>query len=210
MAYKDNEKELEYQKTYYERNKEKKKQYHKNYYESNKERLLNRQKIWKESNKERLKEYRRNYYENNKEKELENQRIWKEANWKQTLEQTNKYRKKRYAIDPNFKLTISLRSRFYYELKKHSATKKQSSITLVGCSIKKLKKYLESKFEEGMTWDNWSTNGWHVDHIVPCSSFDLTKEKEQKKCFHYTNLQPLWAVDNRAKQSKLDWVKECA
>jgi hypothetical protein len=51
-------------------------------------------------------------------------------------------------------------------------------------------------------------NGWHIDHIKPCSSFDLTKEEEQRKCFHYTNLQPLWATDNRKKADKIDHKKD--
>ena len=47
-----------------------------------------------------------------------------------------------------------------------------------------------------MTWENHGQYGWHVDHIKPCALFDLTKIEEQKKCFHYTNLQPLWWRDN--------------
>ena len=58
-----------------------------------------------------------------------------------------------------------------------------------------------------MTWKNWGVKGWHLDHIIPCASFDLSLPEEQKKCFHYTNLQPLWAEDNLSKGSKLDWKK---
>jgi hypothetical protein len=54
-----------------------------------------------------------------------------------------------------------------------------------------------------MTWDNYGKKGWHVDYILPCASFDLTKEEEQKKCFHYTNLQPLWWLDNIKKSDKI-------
>jgi len=196
MAYKDKEKERETTRKYRENNKEK---------------IRERLRIWRENNKEKIRENRRNYYLNNREKELALQRIWNSKNSKRKKERKEKiYMRNRYHIDPDFKLRMSLRSRFWYELRKHLATKEESSLVYVGCSIKQLKEYLENKFEEGMTWDNWSINGWHVDHIVPCSSFDLTKEKEQKKCFHYTNLQPLWAKDNRAKHNKLDWVKECA
>jgi len=195
MAYKDKEKERETTRKYRENNKEK---------------IRERLRIWRENNKEKIREKRRNYYLNNREKELALQRIWNSKNSKRKKEREKIYMRNRYHIDPDFKLRMSLRSRFWYELRKHLATKEESSLVYVGCSIKQLKEYLENKFEEGMTWDNWSINGWHVDHIVPCSSFDLTKEKEQKKCFHYTNLQPLWAKDNRAKHNKLDWVKECA
>ncbi len=64
-----------------------------------------------------------------------------------------------------------------------------------------LKTWLECKFKEGMTWEN--RNLWHIDHVLPCSSFDLTKAEEQAKCFHYTNLQPLWASENLSKVKRL-------
>jgi hypothetical protein len=68
-------------------------------------------------------------------------------------------------------------------------------------------KHLESKFTEGMSWSNYGYKGWHVDHIKPCASFDLSDPEEQKKCFHYTNLQPLWWYDNFKKGAKLDYAK---
>ena len=72
---------------------------------------------------------------------------------------------------------------------------------LIGCTGKELKEYIEKKFVDEMTWDNRKL--WHIDHIVPCCSFDLIKEEEQKRCFHYTNLQPLWGSDNLKKGSKM-------
>lgn len=78
--------------------------------------------------------------------------------------------------------------------------KSASTEQLLGCSFEFLKTYLESKFFPGMNWDNVSM--WHIDHIRPCSSFDLTIESEQRECFHYTNLQPLWAKDNIAKGAR--------
>ena len=73
-------------------------------------------------------------------------------------------------------------------------------MVLTGCTIPYLRGYLEGKFKEGMTWENYGS--WHVDHIKPCASFDLTKKEEQEKCFHYTNLQPLWALENIKKGKK--------
>lgn len=72
---------------------------------------------------------------------------------------------------------------------------------MIGCSIEELKQYLEKQFKEGMTWDNYGE--WHIDHIIPCAAFDLTKEEEQLKCFNYTNLQPLWAEENEKKGDKI-------
>jgi hypothetical protein len=71
---------------------------------------------------------------------------------------------------------------------------------LLGCSVSFLKGFLEAKFTEGMTWQNHGE--WHIDHIKPCASFNLLDEEEQKKCFHYTNLQPLWAAENLSKGCK--------
>lgn len=104
------------------------------------------------------------------------------------------YNNKKRATDINYKLRCNLRNRLYYAVK----FKKESSILdLIGTDINGLKTYLQSKFSEGMNWDNYGK--WHIDHIRPCISFDLTNKEEQKYCFHYTNLQPLWAKDNLSK-----------
>jgi hypothetical protein len=71
-----------------------------------------------------------------------------------------------------------------------------------GCSIEDLKQHLELQFKPGMTWDNYGTFGWHIDHIKPCVSFDLTDEIQVRACFHYSNLQPLWWRENLSKGTK--------
>ena len=75
---------------------------------------------------------------------------------------------------------------------------------LAGCDIEYLVEYLEDQFQAGMSWENHGRDGWHIDHIKPCASFDLTKLEDQKQCFHYTNLQPLWAYQNQSKGDKWD------
>lgn len=75
-------------------------------------------------------------------------------------------------------------------------------IKLIGCSIEDFWIYLESKFEPGMTRENYG-KVWHIDHIMPCAIFDLTKPEHQKRCFHFSNLQPLFAEDNRRKSDKI-------
>ena len=71
---------------------------------------------------------------------------------------------------------------------------------LIGCSILKMRKHLEKQFKKGMTWENHGK--WHIDHIKPCCKFNLLDKEEQLKCFHYTNLQPLWSQENLSKGGK--------
>ncbi len=79
--------------------------------------------------------------------------------------------------------------------------KADKTLKLLGCSIENLKIYLESKFDSGMTWANYG-KGWHIDHIMPCALFDLSKPENQRRCFHFSNLQPMWAALNISKGSK--------
>ena len=60
------------------------------------------------------------------------------------------------------------------------------------------------QFTEDMSWEAFRDGKIHIDHIVPCFAFDLTDEAEQKRCFHYTNLQPLWAKENLRKGTRTD------
>lgn len=101
--------------------------------------------------------------------------------------------------DPLQRMIDSQRSRVRQALKLNK--KAHCTIDLLGCSPMELREYLESKFEDGMTWENRGLHGWHIDHIKPCASFDLSDPEQQKECFHYTNLQPLWAKDNLSKGS---------
>jgi hypothetical protein len=102
--------------------------------------------------------------------------------------------KVKYYKDINYRLSVLLRTRFKRAIKNNS--KKESAIKIIGCSIEDLKKYLENQFKPGMSWENYGFKTWHIDHIIPCFKFDLSKIKEQRKCFHYTNLRPLWAKEN--------------
>jgi hypothetical protein len=107
---------------------------------------------------------------------------------------TLKQRLKRQT-NPSFKLASNLRSRVWSALK--GINKNSTIMELLGCSIEELWIHLESKFQEGMSRENYGK--WHIDHIRPCCKFDLTDPNQQTLCFHYTNLQPLWATDNLKK-----------
>ena len=90
-----------------------------------------------------------------------------------------------------------------YTLVSKEKKKAESSMNLLGCTAEHLKKHLEVQFKDDMSWENYGIKGWHIDHIKPCASYDLSIIEEQKECFHYTNLQPLWWFENLAKSDKI-------
>lgn len=130
--------------------------------------------------------------------------IYRKKNRRKIQINMNKYEKNRKKIDPGFKLSKTLRSRIGSALSSIKAKKKMNTMSLTGCDISFLKNYLEKQFTEGMTWQNHGE--WHVDHIIPCASFDLTQKIEQQVCFNWRNLQPMWKTENLEKSDK--YVKE--
>ena len=108
--------------------------------------------------------------------------------------------RERYNTDIEFRLMDLLRGRFKKVVRGERKT--ENCRRLVGCSLDELRQHIESQFLPGMTWENRGFDGWHIDHIRPCSSFDLLDPAQQEECFHYTNLQPLWAKDNFSKYNK--------
>lgn len=115
--------------------------------------------------------------------------------------QRTRYNHRRHT-DPIFRLRDSLRRKLRDVLRRVNQKKSTRTFDLVGCTLAFLKAYIEKQFLPGMSWANYGE--WHVDHIRPCASFDLTEVSEQRKCFHYTNLQPLWGPDNMSKGSMYD------
>jgi len=109
------------------------------------------------------------------------------------LKRSNQRRK----VDLDYRLRGNLRHRVWLALRKH--VKSDHTLKLIGCSVDQLKRHLEAQFVDGMSWENYGFKGWHVDHIKPCASFDLRDSFQQAECFHYSNLQPLWAEDNFSK-----------
>ena len=106
---------------------------------------------------------------------------------------------------PNWVVRNRMQTRLHTFLSATGTEKTLSFQEYVGCSPKELVAYLEEQFLEGMDWTNHGVHGWHIDHIQPCASFDLTDPEQQRQCFHYTNLQPLWAEDNLRKSDQ--WVE---
>ena len=172
----------------------------------------------KNCQKLQVKKYRKNptnkrniSFHRNKEKDKISKQRWERNNRLKRLEANNKWRKtanykqwwhNKYHNNPLFAISQKIRSRMSAAIRSQRSHKANHSLKLIGCSFQELKLHLESLFTPGMTWENYGRYGWHVDHILPCASFDLSKPEEQKKCFHFTNLQPLWARDNLVKGCK--------
>lgn len=99
------------------------------------------------------------------------------------------------------KIATNLRNRLNRAIKGNY--KAGSAVRDLGCSVDDFKQHLESKFQPGMSWDNYGRKGWHIDHIVPLNAFDLTDHEQFKRACHHSNLQPLWAKDNILKSDKV-------
>lgn len=124
---------------------------------------------------------------------------YRERNPEKVKEINRKYSQK-YHTDAGYRLTVLMRSRTNSALKKN--VKSKTLLQLLGCSIEHFKEHLERQFTPGMSWKNQGE--WHVDHIIPCSKFDLSNPEHQRACFHYTNMQPLWGKDNLKKSNHVD------
>lgn len=123
---------------------------------------------------------------------------WRFKNKERDRELNRLYKSKRYSTDINFRIAVNLRNRLRIAIKNNS--KVGSAVRDLSCSIEQLKKHLESKFQFGMSWDNYGK--WHIDHVVALNNFDLSDYSQLKVACNYNNLQPLWAFDNRSKGDK--------
>jgi hypothetical protein len=142
-------------------------------------------------NKKEMDKRHANLEEYNRKKREE----WAKHNEKRTATRRKNLQKRR-DNDPAYRVRMNMHVR----LSQMVTRKVGKTMELAGCSLDDLMKHLESKFTEGMTWENYGQ--WHIDHNRPCASFNLEDPAEQKKCFHWTNLQPLWAKDNLKKSDK--------
>jgi hypothetical protein len=184
----------EYRKIYYQKHKDELNKRNSEYRKEHAEEIKQYKKKYRESHKKEVNDYSLKYYYDNYEKARE----WAKKNYYNNREKRISYNLKYYRKIKN-KIIVNLRIRIYKVLK--GISKSESTMRLLGCNVEQLKNHLQSKFQLGMTWNNYGL--WHIDHIRPCVSFDLSKVKEQRKCFHYTNLQPLWAFDNLSKNDKI-------
>ena len=152
--------------------------------------------------KERMgkdKEGKSRWYQNNKEKHRQLMKDWNDANRDERRTWMRRYEQSKRRLSPAVAIAERLRAKIGEVLRGKS--KSASTMELTGCTIEQLMAHLESQFTDGMTWEN--RGQWHVDHIMPCASFDLTDPEQQRACFHFTNLQPLWAGENLSKGARI-------
>ena len=210
--YEDNKKEILLKtKEYRENNKEYYKEYHKNYYNENIEILKNYKKDWYKNNKEVILDKRSIYYLNNKDIILP-KLIEYGKNNRESINKRNRFiNKNRRITDPLFKIKNNIRATISISIKYKGFSKNKNTNVIIGLEYEDFIKYLESKFESWMTWDNYGkyngelNYGWDIDHIIPMSS--AKTEDEIYKLNHYTNLQPLCSKTNRdIKKDKLEYA----
>jgi hypothetical protein len=143
------------------------------------------------------------WHEENGEKFAEYQAQWGKANRKSVTDQQRRWRERQ---SKEYKLARSISYRIKVVIK---GAKSESVLRALGCSVEELIKHLESKFQPGMTWQNHTRDGWHIDHIKPLCTFDLSDPEQFAKACHYTNLQPLWAKENAAKSGRYIEPDQC-
>lgn len=189
-------------------------QYDRRYYAAHREKRLHQKRAWHAANREYANKKRSDYWKNHREEARAYQRAWSKRNREKAAARMRNWRavnktecrkhhreemQRRFKNDPNFRFENQMRCRIRHALK-NKGVKSSSTVKLLGASIPFVRGYLESKFLPGMGWHNHGE--WHIDHRRPCASFDLSDPEQQRACFHYSNLQPLWAVDNLRKGVK--------
>jgi hypothetical protein len=179
--------------------------------------------IWKRKNADKVREYKRMRYKKNPEKILQQQRTWHENSTKEQKQHIKDYmheygkkyylknklriaklrliRDRKNANDPIKKLHRNMSRSIRGHLKKNN----QHTFSMLGYTVEQLKKHLEKQFKDGMSWGNYGVHGWHIDHKIPISAFNLKTiyDIDFKRCWALSNLQPLWADDNHKKYNKI-------
>lgn len=195
--YLDNKEKILYKyKIYKEENKDKFKEVSRKRYLKNKEEVSEKGKIYRLNNSEKVKEAKHLYYLNNKEKILNKSKIYRAK----TKDIRNKRERDRRKSDALYRLKSSIRSLINLYVKKNGYIKTLKTEEILGCTFEQFKLHIENQFTEGMSWENRSE--WHLDHIIPF--YSAKNEEDIIKLNHYTNFQPLWAIDNLKKGTKIN------
>ncbi|MDC3412538.1 hypothetical protein [Terrihalobacillus insolitus] len=207
---------LKQQKEFYNKNKDKVKSRVSEYEKNNKDKISEQQKKYYEKNKEKINTYKKDWYEKNKDNVIE--RVTKYATdnkervaeWKREYDKRNKeivskrkmkYSRNKRMTDPMFRVNDAVSGGIYKSITSNKAGRGWEE--LVGYSLIDLKQHIEKQFKPGMSWENYGE--WHIDHIYPKASFDFinSDDPDFKRCWNLNNLQPLWAVENLRKSTKI-------
>lgn len=157
-----------------------------------------RQKKWSNQNRDKINKRNRNWAKQNR----DYLKQYREKNREILNVQAAKRDRNRFQEDKQYRFKRSLGKNISLRIKKGYGKKAYKTLDLLGCDWTSLRDHLEKQFRDGMSWDNYGINGWHIDHIKPCDSFDLTDPKQQKECWNWRNLQPLWWWENLKKSNK--------
>lgn len=218
MTEEQKQKAIERSRKWYAENKDRAKDKMKLYRELNKDILKIKAKESYQNNRDKIKSKSNNRYYNIKDSEtfkikakkyrVENKKLISDLGKKyreNNIKKRNEKSRIKYHTNINHKLLVLGRNRAIKACKISNTRKHESYTKVLGCTAKEFKNHIESLFTDGMTWDNMGK--WHLDHIKPCASFDLSDINQFKECFHYTNQRPLWASDNLSKSSFYEGVK---
>ena len=196
----------------------------------NLEKVRAHDKQWAKDNPDKVKAANRRYYLSHIEAEKSNAKRWTKnnpekrkiidhRNWnknkikynaqKRLYNKLNKDKiyakeKERIKTDLNYKLRRWISCRIGMAVRNQSSNKSYKTISLLGCTIPEFRSYIEKQFEPGMTWNNWSRKGWQLHHIIACAHFNLVEPEQQKLCFNFTNMKPLWWEDHIKIGCKID------
>jgi len=188
--------------------KEAAKKYHQKYYYENRDICLQQKKDYYKKNRDTILAGKKEYHQNNKQKRIETEKqryaeIKRDPKlYRDHLRKQREYIRERRKTDPLFQLQLCLRALVSNSFHKQGYKKKTKTQEIIGCGFKDLKTHLESLFDHGMSWDNhgFDEGSWQVDHILPLAAAQ-NKDELISLC-HYTNLQPMWATENKSKGDK--------
>jgi len=220
--YKQNrEKMIEREREYYKQNKERIAQRHKEYYQRNKDKIAEKDRIYRENNKDKIAEYKKRwrrdnkekntqrhkeYYQQNKERITQRHKEYYQQNKQKTIEKNAEYQKERYQNDPAYRLRKLVSVVVRDALNNNNGSKEGNSTwDALPYTPQQLREHLEAQFEEGMTWDNYGHDGWHVDHIYPQSllPYESMDDDNFRLAWDLRNLRPLWAAENISKGNEI-------
>lgn len=161
------------------------------------------QKSYHEKDIDKARATGRAYASSHKVERLEYGRKYASENKEKINAKNREYLRRRKKIDPRWRAFLTCKRRLWILIKSAGVKKDMRTAEFIGIDRAGFYAHIESLFLPGMTWENRSLRGWHIDHIIPCSFFDHSVKEQAKACWHYTNLRPMWAYSNLSKSDIL-------